>query len=235
MPVAAVVLAGGASRRMGRDKLSLPRGDGHAPSAEWAESDKSGEGTVLSHVVQVVSGLVDTVHLVIPPQIAPAPDFRGLQNDSVQVVIEHDQALYRGPLQALNGIWGSLMEYELIYVVAGDLPGLATRVLETCKARLEVLGADCDGVAVVREQRWQPLVACYRPTAGRAWSLAENGELRILRALDMLCLGAVDEHLQGWPGWWTKPIHTPEDYAAWLEWHTAVQDGHTDEERGASV
>ena len=225
MSIAALVLAGGASRRMGRDKLSLPRngrgtestGEGAGVSAAPGSKGAAPE-TVLSHVVKVVAEVADVVYLVIPPETAPGPNLEVIQVARVPVITYRDKALYRGPLQALNGVWPALQSHDAIFIAPGDLPGLTPRVLRTCNLRLDVLPPEYDGAAVVRGGRWQPLLACYKPVAGQAWRMAEQGETRILRALDSLKIAAVDEQLQAWPAWWTRPIHTPEDYEAWLQW-----------------
>lgn len=225
MSIAALVLAGGASRRMGRDKLSLPRNGGEAAGAGGeagvsaaAGSEGAATETVLSHVVKVAAEVADVVYLVIPPETVPGPNLEVIQAARVPVITHHDKASYRGPLQALNGVWPTLESHDAIFVVPGDLPGLTPRVLRTCNLRLDVLPPEYDGAAVVRGGRWQPLLACYKPVAGQAWRMAEQGETRILRALDSLKIAAVDEQLQAWPAWWTRPIHTPEDYEAWLQW-----------------
>lgn len=212
MSVAALVLAGGASRRMGKDKLSLPRSVG------------SNRTTVLSHVIEVATQVADTVFAVVPPEQAQTPAFEVGQGLAVSVVVHRDRVKYGGPLFALNSVWRSVLDFEAIYVIAGDLPGVIPRVLTTCKARLDVLGSAYDGVAVMREGRWQPLLACYRPTAGKGWGIAQAGEPRLLRAFDELRIAGIDERMQGWPVWWTKPIHTPEDYETWLQWHQQTQE-----------
>lgn len=224
MPVAALVLAGGASRRMGTDKLCLPRSEG--PGSRGS--------TVLSHVIEVATTVADAVYLVVPPEQTQPPAFVIGQGLSVPIVLHRDRVKYGGPLFALNSAWSTVQDFEAIYVIAGDLPGLVPRVLTTCKARLDVLCNDYDGVAVMREARWQPLLACYRPTAGRGWQIAQDGEPRVLRAFDALRIAGIDERVQGWPAWWTKPIHTPEDYATWLQWHQQTESADREQQRRQS-
>lgn len=216
---------------MGADKLLLPRlrtslgvaGDvAHAgDSSSHSDGPLDVQASVLFHVMQTAASVADAICLAMPPDAKPSATLTSARQVGVPVQIERDHAHHLGPLQALQGAWANLDGYEYVYVIAGDLPGLTPRVLQACRDRLVTLAGvlpDCDGVSVVREGRLQPLLACYRFAAGRAWSVALAGERRLQKATDGLDLAGIDEQLQGWPRWWTKPIHTPTDYEEWLEW-----------------
>jgi molybdenum cofactor guanylyltransferase len=193
----ALILAGGASRRMGRDKLQLA----------W---DEGGLDTVLQHVVDVASHVADKVCLVVPPDCA-STDVWG---ERIQLV--HDETCYHGPLQAVAHAWPTDEgDYTPVFVIAGDVPGITPQVLQACLAGLEDGPAAMDAVMVRREGLAQPLLGCYRWKVGEAFqSAALLGERRLMDVLDRLTLRFVDA--QQWPEWWTKPIHTPDDYVAWL-------------------
>lgn len=212
MRTAAVILAGGASRRMGVDKLALPR-------------CRTEDGTILAHVVQTAGAVAQDVH------VAAAPSHTG-QTEALKslpielgtrIQVHADLAPQRGPLAALQQVWAQVQESEAVFVVAGDLPGVAPQVLQTCRDRLRVLGESWDGVLVRREGKVQPLLGCYRFRCKGAFvQTYREGHARLLPALQRLRLAEIDSVLQGWPQWWTRPVHTKEEYQTWLEACTEV-------------
>ena len=199
MQSAAVVLAGGASRRMGQDKLTLA----------W---NGQGGKTILDHVLETAASVTTEIAVVVSPA---RPDVGPFAPGQVMI---RDKALYRGPLAALAHAWPRL-EWdgcEAVHVLAGDLPGLHPEVLRACAQVLADAGADVDGVAVVRDGRLQPLLACYRPRIGELFMHQVTvGETRILAALAAATLVKLDGGRAGWPRWWTQPVHTPAEYDAW--------------------
>jgi molybdopterin-guanine dinucleotide biosynthesis protein A len=217
----ALVLAGGASRRMGVDKLALP----------WRPGSSL---TVLGAVLRAASAVADSITVLTTPTTDVATIHVQARLAGVRrLCVLPDTAAHRGPLAALADGWPSEDAWPsqegrgdgALLVVAADLPGLHPRVLRACWHRWQVLASGAplerrfDGVLVTREGRPQPLIACYGLAAGHAWRTAvAEGESRLTRALDTLSLATVDERLQGWPEWWTRPVHTPDDYAQWLAW-----------------
>ncbi len=199
MRIGGIVLAGGQSRRMGVDKLRLPRQLGATT-------------TVLQHVVQVVSAVVDDVYVVTTPDTF-------LEGQLPRVHILHDPHAYRGPLFALAHAWPQVERTgcDAYLVCAGDLPGLQRQVLDELMVVLEKDAFVADGVVVRRDGRLQPLLALYRSKVGQAWHCAvQVGETRLMRVVADLTCAVVDADEAQWPQWWTRPIHTPEDYEAWL-------------------
>lgn len=198
MPLFALILAGGASRRMGRDKLRLA----------WSGS---ASGTVLEHVVDVALSVADEVRVVAPldgEPLLPADYLR-------RVDYVRDADKHRGPLQALAHAWPETDGAQVL-VVAGDYPGVTADVLQACKRELDKATAALDGVVVCSGGFVQPLLGCYRVEAGRALRDAVKlGEHRLMATVDKLSLQCIQA--EQWPAWWTKPIHTPADYVAWLE------------------
>ncbi|MFN0152096.1 MAG: molybdenum cofactor guanylyltransferase [bacterium] len=141
--VAGVVLAGGASRRMGRPKAGLP----------------FGRGTLLDRCIALVRGAADEVWI----STADADSAGALEAVSAGASVRgvtgfiHDAAPGRGPLAALHTVLRQLARPVLF--VACDLPFLApddllalTRMRTAAPA---VVLADDDGP--------QPLAAFYRP------------------------------------------------------------------------
>ncbi|TDY49982.1 molybdopterin-guanine dinucleotide biosynthesis protein A [Alicyclobacillus sacchari] len=193
-----IVLAGGQSRRMAEygNKLALARDPSGVP--------------VLAHVIRVALAVCDDVIVsyndaALRTTIAPWL--------SKPVAWELDPVPWQGPLQALGAVLGtradSLATFQLI---AGDLPGITPHVLEALCERLSRLHVD--GVAAVREGRLQPLCAVYRQNVATAFiEAARQGERRLLSALFGLSIAGLEFSHQPWA---VRPIHTPDDYRAWL-------------------
>jgi molybdopterin-guanine dinucleotide biosynthesis protein A len=193
----ALILAGGQSRRMGRDKLSLPRRPG---SAE----------TVLEHVVNVALAAANRAIVVARPD--------GASTGTPSAEVLADPLPHRGPLYALSCAWANpaLRDCDAVLVLAGDLPGLAVEVVEALVSAVQA-NPDADGAVVVRQGQDQPLIGIYRQRVGQAFQQAvQQGETRLLKVTGNLKLARVDAEQMGWPPWWTRPIHTPIDYQEWL-------------------
>jgi molybdopterin-guanine dinucleotide biosynthesis protein A len=200
----ALILAGGQSRRMGRDKLSLPRRPG---SSE----------TVLEHVVNVALATADRAVVVVPPDGA-STRIPGAENRFLGAGVLADPVPHRGPLYALACAWENpaLTDCDAVLVLAGDLPGLAADVVNALVGAVQAK-PDADGAVVVRQGQDQPLIAIYRLRVGQAFQEAvQQGETRLLKVTGKLRLARVDADQMGWPQWWTRPIHTPIDYQEWL-------------------
>lgn len=214
MSVIALIPAGGASRRMGEDKLQLQRshlGQNPLQQNHLGQNDL-GRESVLEHIVKVAHKVADRVIVLAPPEgVRLAGEMMG----SVRVVC--DEQWHQGPLHALANAWpSSTDEATWVLVVAGDVPGLTPSVLEACKAALGSAEDTVDGVMVKRAGRPQPLLGCYRARAGRTFQMvAQSGVQRMMSATDRLAIQYIDATL--WPTWWTRPIHTPTDYTEWLE------------------
>ena len=140
--VACAVLAGGPSRRMGRDKATLPVG-----GTELA-------ALVLAAAVQVA----DPVVLVAPaghPARRLATDRFPRSGHPIPVGLVADPG--RGPLAALAAALAAL-NAEHVLALAGDHPGLRVELL----GHLVGLRGRGEAVACRRGPRLEPLVAVYR-------------------------------------------------------------------------
>ena len=112
---AAIVLAGGRSRRFGTDKLKARLPDGR---------------TVLAHAVAGAAAVADELVVVIAPGADPPS---GLPESAVFV---HDPAPDEGPLMGLaSGL--EAVSGEIILVVGGDMPALEASVLRLLVAAVE--------------------------------------------------------------------------------------------------
>ena len=155
--VAAAVLAGGASRRMGRDKATLPVG-----GVELARRAVAVAGEVAAPVVLVAPPGHAAVAVAARAGVAWLPDPG------------------TGPLEALAAALEALAAPHLL-VLAADHPVLQAGLL----ARLVAERGNGEAVACRRGQRIEPLVAVYQrgPALALARSRLVDGTDRSLRGL----------------------------------------------------
>lgn len=157
VPLAAVILAGGASRRMGRDKATLPF-----------------EGSTL------VERMVD----ILTPRCAPifviaAP---GQALPTLNADVLRDEVRGVGPLLATGRGLRAAAEAgsELAFVTAVDMPLLSADLVDELAGPAVRLGAD---VVLPWDGRDHYLAGIYRTAlAGRVAALVAEGE-RSMRAL----------------------------------------------------
>lgn len=111
---AAIVLAGGRSRRFGSDKLAARLADGRS---------------VLAHAVAAVETVVDELVVVVAPE-ASRPE--GLP---ARAVIVADPESDGGPLVGLGAGLAAIAD-DVILVVGGDMPALDPSVLRLLRAAI---------------------------------------------------------------------------------------------------
>jgi len=138
--VSGAVLAGGASRRMGRDKRGIPVGG--VPLLRRA-----------ALAVRTVAG-----DLVIVCRAGAPPD-PGLL-DMLDARVVFDRVRGGGPLAGLEAALGAARG-ELVVVVAADMPWIEPAVLHLLIAEA-ALDPAADVVAVGTERGPEPLLALYR-------------------------------------------------------------------------
>jgi molybdopterin-guanine dinucleotide biosynthesis protein A len=157
IPLAAVVLAGGASRRMGRDKATLPY-----------------EGkTLVEHMVSVVSPRCSPVFVIAAPG-QPLP--------TLQADVLRDEVRGVGPLLATGRGLRAAADagVKLAFVCAVDMPLLSTDLIDELAGPAARLGAD---VVLPWDGRDHYLAGIYRTSlADRVDALVAAGE-RSMRAL----------------------------------------------------
>ena len=161
IPLAAVVLAGGASRRMGRDKATL------------TFSGPAGQTTLVEHVVSVVSPRCSPV-FVIAAQGQPLP--------TLPAEVLRDEVLGVGPLLATGRGLRAAAEAGLqwAFVCAVDMPFLSADVIDVLAGPAVRSGAD---VVLPWDGRDHYLAGIYRTAlADRVDELIAAGE-RSMRAL----------------------------------------------------
>ncbi|WP_261345590.1 molybdenum cofactor guanylyltransferase [Paludisphaera soli] len=194
--VAAIVLCGGESRRMGTCKADLP----------------FGPETLLQRSVRLIGGVARplVVAAAHDQPIPPLPAF---------AIVARDPPSRRGPLQGLaSGLAALGRDVDLVYLASVDAPFFKPRWLETLVATI----GDHDAVVAVIEGRIDPLNALYRaaPTRSAVEGLLGRGQLRASTLFDCLNTRAVaDSELRRLDpdGRALANLNTPEDYRRALD------------------
>ena len=136
----AIILCGGKSSRMGRDKATLP----------------FGPELMLQRVVRLIGESVDCDNVVV----VTAPN-RSLPALPRNVIVAHDAREYRGPLEGLaTGLRGLADRADAVYATGCDVPLLVPAFVDRM---FELLG-DFDIAVPFDGQHHHPLAAVYRPT-----------------------------------------------------------------------
>jgi molybdenum cofactor guanylyltransferase len=176
LSVTGVVLAGGRSRRFGRDKLAEPLGG----------------RPLLHHPILALGEVCDEIVVVLAPGTDPPAMPRG-----VPVTIARDAEPDRGPLAGLAaGL--SAARHEAAVVAGGDMPGLETAVLrEMMRA-----GRETGGVAVALsdggDARPLPCVVRTRPALEAVERLLATDRRRLRDLFAEVRTVVIDE-----PSWTT--------------------------------
>lgn len=174
MRAAGIVLAGGRSTRMQRDKSALP----------W------GGSTLLAVVCSTLTRAVDGPVVVVRAAEQELPELPG----GVEVV--DDPAPDRGPVQGLAaGLRTVAGRAEVAFAAATDLPLLHEAVVRLILLEL-VSHPECDVAVPELGGHPQLLAAAYRPAVADAFEAALLGDERRLRtvvsALPVRRLAAAD-------------------------------------------
>ena len=184
-----VILAGGLSRRMGRDKAALPAGD----------------GTLIEHLARRLAPVVDETIIAGGSGRPALPD----------VTMVEDRYPGLGPLAGMHaGLLAS--RSPLVWVVGCDLPDADPRLASLlCGLARDVdavvprIDSEPQGVCAVYDRALAPRIA----------GLLAAGERRVtmllaasnVRYVTPDELRAVDPELRSF-----RNINTPDDYRAWL-------------------
>ncbi len=185
-----IVLAGGASRRMGRPKSQL----------------RLGNETVLERQVRLLRRVTGAVALIGPPETSLDTD----------LAVYPDVLPGRGPLGGIfTGLLRSRTEYNL--VLSCDLPFMEARFLEYLAERALETAADVT-VPETPDGRVQTLSAAYRRRALKAVrATLETGENKIQKIFPRLWREIIawrDLARRGFSPRIFDNMNTPEDYEA---------------------
>jgi molybdenum cofactor guanylyltransferase len=194
--VAGIILAGGLSSRMGRDKALLT---------------VAGE-TLIHRTCRVALACTDGVYVVT----GRGDRYRPLVSREVRWIVEHP-AIPSGPLMGLVHAL-SVMATEAVpaptwvLVLACDLPNLAATPLQTWRAQLDQVEPHCLAYLPYCQGRWEPLCGFYRTTALadlQQYAAAGGRSLqKWLQQRSVAAIPGVDEHL-------LVNVNCPADWTAW--------------------
>jgi molybdopterin-guanine dinucleotide biosynthesis protein A len=170
LPAGGVVLAGGRSRRFGRNKLAESMPDGR---------------TILAHAVQAMAEVCSDVVVVIAPEVSrPA----GLPPRARVVV---DPESFGGPLVGLvTGLTAS--SSETVLVAGGDMPELVPAVLTCLAESLERIPADAVRLAN-GEMQSLPFAIRRGPALRAAQAALDEGDRRLRGLFERLAVAVVAE------------------------------------------
>ncbi|MBE9068633.1 molybdenum cofactor guanylyltransferase [Leptolyngbya cf. ectocarpi LEGE 11479] len=153
LKMAALILAGGQSRRMGCDKALLPL---PTPYAE--------QHTLLEHTCFIAQSCVSQTYV-----LTPWPERYGcLQSSSVILLQETESGA--GPLVALERGWSMIMEDarrqreegpDWLLVLACDLPALNAATLKTWCMNVATVSGNAIALLPRQDNRWEPLCGFY--------------------------------------------------------------------------
>lgn len=196
---AAVVLAGGRSDRMGRDKASL----------DWLGIP------LVAHVAGVVGDALDHGPVVVVRSAGQA-----LPPLPAGVEVVEDRAAGRGPLQGLrDGLDVLAGRAEVAFACGVDAPLLVPAFVHRV---VDAVGADVDAAIPVVAGRRHPLLAAYRVALGPLAAVLLDEGVRELGRLAASCrarllderalladpeLAAADPELHS-----VVNVNTPEEY-----------------------
>lgn len=193
----AVILAGGRSARMGRDKAGLPIGD----------------TTLLERIVTQLQRAFAPI-IVVAARQADQPSV--IDAAARGVVLLRDEVAYQGPVHALRaGLSAAAGDYS--FVASCDLPLVRAEVALRLCAMLE----NHDVVIPRVGGRLQMLHAVYRraPCLGALEAMAAHGERRLhaigdhirARIVEEAEMRLIDQRLESFIN-----VNTPDDYRAVL-------------------
>jgi molybdenum cofactor guanylyltransferase len=188
-----ILLAGGASRRFGRSKIVEPV-----------------DGAPLFHkpLRALLDSCDDVVIVLAPDGAVPI-----LPDGSERVSFAHDAVAFEGPLAGTRiGLEKVRQEYAVL--VAGDMPGVSSRLLSLMAERAAKVGKDA--IALVDADGLRPLPAVLRvaPALTLARTLLDRDERRLralVQGLQGQALGEEDWSLADEVGAWRRDVDVPGD------------------------
>jgi molybdopterin-guanine dinucleotide biosynthesis protein A len=206
---AAVVLAGGRSRRFGRNKLAEPLADGR---------------TILAHAIEAVAAVCADVVVVVAPEMALPPAWL---RPGVRVAIDPEP--FGGPLVGLvAGL--TVTASEIVLVAGGDMPDLVPAVLERLAETLRRGPADAVLLSGSGDRPSLPFAVRGEPALSAARSALADGDRRLGGLFERLAVDVVPEaewRLLDPLARTLRDIDRPEDLLAETSGRTTLDGGLT--------
>ena len=169
--VSGVVLAGGRSRRFGRDKLAEP----------------VGAHPLLHHPILALADVCDEVVVVLAPDVDVPPLPTG-----VDVSIARDAEPDRGPLAGLAAGLAAA-RHGVALVAGGDMPGLQPSVVREMVRASRETGAGAVALSDGGRERPLPIVVRKDAALAAAARLLERDRLRLRDLLAEVRTVVIDE------------------------------------------
>lgn len=171
MRTGGLILCGGGSTRMGRDKASLPFGEGETLLS-----------TVTKRVREAIGG---------GPLVCVAAPGQGLPDLPPETLVTHDRHPGRGPLEGLAaGLAAANGKADAVIAVACDAPLIRPELLRLLLTSLDGF----DAATPVVEGRRQPLPTAHRVSMlSQAEKLLRDGKRSLQSLLDGLLVKELDE------------------------------------------
>jgi molybdopterin-guanine dinucleotide biosynthesis protein A len=158
----AIILIGGRSSRMGRDKASLPFGN----------------SSILGRQLAQLRSVSDDLIVVAAPQVHSDPALERIL-DNAEVTVLRDASAYQGAAGALvHGLRAA--RHDRAFVCSGDLPLLQAEIVRAIYRRIR----EYDAAIPIIGTKLQPLCAAYRR---RCADVLANGLMMGERRLTALC------------------------------------------------
>jgi molybdopterin-guanine dinucleotide biosynthesis protein A len=200
--LAAVILVGGRSERMGRPKVTL---------------ELAGR-PLLAHVLAVIRPLVREVILVAAPDQTIPPALTSGPDDAFPIRIVHDRVVAAGPLPAL-ALGLAAVTTDLAIALPCDAPFVRAALVTDLARRLAAADAGAlQAVIPTWGGHLQPLVAAYRPRVARELdALVARGETRLQsvgQLREVVILAEDDVRAFDPAGESFRVLNTPADLAA---------------------
>jgi len=166
--ISVIVLAGGQSRRFGRDKLAEPV-DGRP---------------LLHHAIGAVRPMATEIIVVAAPGAIPALP--------PGVTLVHDTVAFEGPLAGLLGGL-AVARSPTVVLVGGDMPALSVAVLGSMVALL--LASNASALVLEHDGRGRPLPMALRrePALATVAALFASGERRLRALADTMSAAVLPE------------------------------------------
>lgn len=188
-PITGIILAGGASRRMGQAKALLP----------W------GQSTLIQHLSNTLQSRVNAL-------IIAGDGFTELPSLSPQIHIVHDSMPYQGPLAGLGSGLRHAPQNSPVFLTGCDFPFIRTQMIDLL---FEHLG-DADAVVAQSANVLQPLCGIYQPrifsTVNRLLAGHERSMTALLDAINYHIVPEVEWLLLDPSRIMLTNINTPEEY-----------------------